>query len=191
MDQLQSFVTTELSVLLLHEWSDHRSRNLRFINECCYCLDMFMACASHRCSSLFSVAVEWKLHPEEVESEVCRSRLQLFSLAGGASRTDLRGSVTYTELSITWSRGAKNDIVMFSWVLQHYQSHYIKSGLITWLSQGMHDHQSISVFPFIDNLLTFTSADVIDFYSWGIFYEGLYEVLQLQMPFLRSYVVEL
>ncbi|KAF3838253.1 hypothetical protein F7725_010021, partial [Dissostichus mawsoni] len=44
-----------------------------------------------RCSSLFSVAVEWKLHPEEVESEVCRSRLQLFSLAGGASRTDLRG----------------------------------------------------------------------------------------------------
>ncbi|XP_040904848.1 osmotic avoidance abnormal protein 3 isoform X2 [Toxotes jaculatrix] len=46
---------------------------------------------SNRCSSLFSVAVEWKLHPEEVESEVCRSRLQLFSLAGGASRTDLRG----------------------------------------------------------------------------------------------------
>ncbi|XP_074505796.1 uncharacterized protein LOC141775955 [Sebastes fasciatus] len=43
------------------------------------------------CSSLFSVAVEWKLHPEEVESEVCRSRLQLFRLAGGASRTDLRG----------------------------------------------------------------------------------------------------
>ncbi|KAK1904888.1 Kinesin-like protein KIF15 [Dissostichus eleginoides] len=46
---------------------------------------------SSRCSSLFSVAVEWKLHPEEVESEVYRSRLQLFSLAGGASRTDLRG----------------------------------------------------------------------------------------------------
>ncbi|KAL3044910.1 hypothetical protein OYC64_013225 [Pagothenia borchgrevinki] len=46
---------------------------------------------SSRCSSLFSVAVEWKLHPEEVESDVCRSRLQLFSLAGGASRTDLRG----------------------------------------------------------------------------------------------------
>eukprot|EP00064_Thunnus_orientalis_P011480 superscaffoldBa00001659_g11511 len=44
-----------------------------------------------RCSSLFSVAVEWKLHPEELESEVCRSRLQLFSLTGGASRTDLRG----------------------------------------------------------------------------------------------------
>ncbi|KAM7389690.1 hypothetical protein PAMP_023653 [Pampus punctatissimus] len=44
-----------------------------------------------RCSSLFSVTVEWKLHPEEVESEVCRSRLQLFSLTGGASRTDLRG----------------------------------------------------------------------------------------------------
>ncbi|XP_065815127.1 uncharacterized protein [Labrus bergylta] len=46
---------------------------------------------SSRCSSLFSVAVEWKLHPEKAESEVCRSRLQLFSLAGGASRTDLRG----------------------------------------------------------------------------------------------------
>ncbi|XP_041800708.1 osmotic avoidance abnormal protein 3 [Chelmon rostratus] len=46
---------------------------------------------SSRCSSLFSVAIERKLHPEEVESEVCRSRLQLFSLAGGASRTDLRG----------------------------------------------------------------------------------------------------
>ncbi|XP_056296124.1 kinesin-like protein KIF17 [Pseudoliparis swirei] len=46
---------------------------------------------SSRCSSLFSVAVEWKLHPEEVEPEVCRSRLQLFRLAGGASRTDLRG----------------------------------------------------------------------------------------------------
>ncbi|XP_078116868.1 kinesin-like protein KIF17 isoform X2 [Sander vitreus] len=46
---------------------------------------------SSRCSSLFSVAVEQELHPEEVESGVCRSRLQLFRLAGGASRTDLRG----------------------------------------------------------------------------------------------------
>ncbi|KAA8588984.1 hypothetical protein FQN60_010329 [Etheostoma spectabile] len=46
---------------------------------------------SSRCSGLFSVTVEQKLHPEEVESEVCRSRLQLFRLAGGASRTDLRG----------------------------------------------------------------------------------------------------
>ncbi|KAM3612138.1 uncharacterized protein V6R79_003444 [Siganus canaliculatus] len=45
----------------------------------------------NRCSLLFSVAVEWKLHPEEVESEICRSRLQLFSLAGGAHRADLRG----------------------------------------------------------------------------------------------------
>lgn len=72
------------------------------------------ACASLRCSSLLSVAVEWKLHPEEVESEVCRSRLQLFSLAGGASRTDLRGSVIYGQLSITWARGTKNDIQMFS-----------------------------------------------------------------------------
>ncbi len=62
------------------------------------------ACASLRCSSLLSVAAEWKLHPEEVEPEVCRSRLQLFSLAGGASRTDLRGSVICSQLSITWAR---------------------------------------------------------------------------------------
>lgn len=46
-----------------------------------------------RCSSLFSVAVEWKLHPDEDESGLFRSRLQLFTLAGGASRSDLRGSV--------------------------------------------------------------------------------------------------
>lgn len=46
---------------------------------------------SSRSSSLFSVAVEWKLDPEQVESDVCHSRLQLFSLAGGASRTDLKG----------------------------------------------------------------------------------------------------
>ncbi|KAK5611427.1 hypothetical protein CRENBAI_016897 [Crenichthys baileyi] len=44
-----------------------------------------------RCSSLFSVTAEWKIHPEQVESDVCRSKLQLFSLAGGASKTDLRG----------------------------------------------------------------------------------------------------
>lgn len=42
---------------------------------------------------MFSLSVEWKLHPEEVESEVFRSRLQLFSLAGAASRADLSGSV--------------------------------------------------------------------------------------------------
>ncbi|XP_072295520.1 golgin subfamily A member 6-like protein 9 [Eucyclogobius newberryi] len=41
---------------------------------------------SCRCSTLLSVAVEWR-----VQSQVCRSRLQLFSLEGGASRTDLRG----------------------------------------------------------------------------------------------------
>ncbi|XP_055081033.1 osmotic avoidance abnormal protein 3 [Periophthalmus magnuspinnatus] len=41
---------------------------------------------SCRCSTLLSVAVEWR-----VQSEVCRSRLQLFSLEGGASRTELRG----------------------------------------------------------------------------------------------------
>nr|XP_046261444.1 uncharacterized protein LOC124067832 [Scatophagus argus] len=50
----------------------------------------------NRCSSLFTVTFEWKLHPEEVESEICRSKLQLFSLAGGASRTDLRGSVLHS-----------------------------------------------------------------------------------------------
>uniref|UniRef100_A0A1A7XMR5 Kinesin motor domain-containing protein n=2 Tax=Iconisemion striatum TaxID=60296 RepID=A0A1A7XMR5_9TELE len=46
---------------------------------------------SSRCSSLFSVVHEWRLHPELEESDVCCSKLQLFSLAGGASRTDLRG----------------------------------------------------------------------------------------------------
>ncbi|XP_029367804.1 kinesin-related protein 5 isoform X3 [Echeneis naucrates] len=45
-----------------------------------------------RCSFLFAVAFEWKLNPEEVESDICCGRLQLFSLAGGATRTDLRGS---------------------------------------------------------------------------------------------------
>ncbi|XP_047209187.1 osmotic avoidance abnormal protein 3 [Girardinichthys multiradiatus] len=48
---------------------------------------------SSRCSSLFSVTAEWKLYPEQVESDVCRSKLQLFSLAGGASKTDLRGVI--------------------------------------------------------------------------------------------------
>ncbi|XP_015246438.1 PREDICTED: chromosome-associated kinesin KIF4-like [Cyprinodon variegatus] len=48
---------------------------------------------SSRCSCLFSVTAEWKLHPQQVESDVCRSKLQLFSLAGGASRTDLRGVI--------------------------------------------------------------------------------------------------
>lgn len=65
------------------------------------CLCMFVVCVSIRCSSLFSVGVEWKLHPEQVESEVCRSRLQLFRLAGGASRTDLRGSVTQPAICYT------------------------------------------------------------------------------------------
>lgn len=44
---------------------------------------------------MLSLSVEWKVHPEEVESEVFRSRLQLFSLAGAASRADLSGSVGY------------------------------------------------------------------------------------------------
>lgn len=43
------------------------------------------------------MTVEWKLHPEEVEFQVYRSKLQLFSLAGGASRNDLRGSVAQRE----------------------------------------------------------------------------------------------
>ncbi|KAK7922803.1 hypothetical protein WMY93_009705 [Mugilogobius chulae] len=41
---------------------------------------------SCRCSTLLSVAVE-----RRVQTEVCRGRLQLFGLEGGASRTDLRG----------------------------------------------------------------------------------------------------
>ncbi|KAL6117710.1 uncharacterized protein ACO6RY_15440 [Pungitius sinensis] len=58
------------------------------------CREADAGSTSNRCSSLFSVAVERKLRPpeeEEEEEEICRSRLQLFKLAGGASRTDLRG----------------------------------------------------------------------------------------------------
>ncbi|XP_054890395.1 uncharacterized protein si:dkey-201i24.3 [Poeciliopsis prolifica] len=78
------------------------------LSEVCVCsaeeaCDVFKACResmktnpgslSSRCSSLFSVTAEWKLHPEQAESDVCCSKLQLFSLAGGASRTDLRGVI--------------------------------------------------------------------------------------------------
>lgn len=72
------------------------------------------ACASFRCSSLFSVAVEWKLHPEEVEPEVCRSRLQLFRLAGGASRTDLRGSVLYS-ITVSYLLHGPEELEMICW----------------------------------------------------------------------------
>ncbi|CAJ1058565.1 hypothetical protein PFLUV_G00122180 [Xyrichtys novacula] len=56
-----------------------------------------------RCSSLFSVAVEWKLDTEKAEPEICRSRLQLFNLAGGASRTNLRGIMNQAPcLALIW-----------------------------------------------------------------------------------------
>ncbi|XP_028315924.1 kinesin-like protein KIF17 [Gouania willdenowi] len=45
----------------------------------------------YRWNSLFSINVERKLNPPEPESVVCRSTLQLFNLAGGASRADLTG----------------------------------------------------------------------------------------------------
>ncbi|XP_068447098.1 golgin subfamily A member 6-like protein 9 [Clinocottus analis] len=67
---------------------------------------------SSRCSFLFSVAVEWKLYPEEVESEVCRSRLQLFSLAGGASRTDLRGVSPLVKVMDQTQREATTDKIL-------------------------------------------------------------------------------
>lgn len=57
---------------------------------------------------MFSLSVEWKLHPEEVESEVYRSRLQLFSLAGAASRADLSGSVIY----LLSAHRSKNDPIV-------------------------------------------------------------------------------
>ncbi|XP_043983997.1 kinesin-like protein KIF17 isoform X4 [Gambusia affinis] len=78
------------------------------LSEVCVCsaeeaCDVFKACResmktnggsiSSRCSFLFSVTAEWKLHPEQAESDVCRSKLQLFGLTGGASRTDLRGVI--------------------------------------------------------------------------------------------------
>lgn len=80
-----------------------------------------------RCSSLFSVAAEWKPHMEvEVEKkerveereegdELLRGRLQLFSLAGGASRTDLRGSANtlmFSKLSIPRARGTITDFIL-------------------------------------------------------------------------------
>ncbi|TWW54965.1 hypothetical protein D4764_09G0000140, partial [Takifugu flavidus] len=72
------------------------------------------------CSSMFCVSVEWKSHPEEVDSEVFRSRLQLFSLAGAASRADLRGSVVY----LPSAHPPKNDpVVTFSCLLNHSSSH--------------------------------------------------------------------
>lgn len=112
MDSLQWPITTELSASLLHERPVLHAADLSQLvvngviqaalsrtsrmNELVI-ISVFMPCAFLRCSFLFSAAVEWKLHPAEgVESEVCRSRLQLFGLAGGASRTDLRGSVTHT-----------------------------------------------------------------------------------------------
>lgn len=71
---------------------------------------------SLRCSFLFLVAVEGKLHPEQAESEICCSRLQLFSLAGGASRADLRGSVRSPYAAKYLLHG--NDILMFK-LLSH------------------------------------------------------------------------
>lgn len=72
-----------------------------------------------RCSSLFSVAAEWKPHmgveEREEGEELFRSRLQLFSLAGGASRTDLRGSANtlmLRKLSITRARGTIIDFIL-------------------------------------------------------------------------------
>ncbi|XP_049600120.1 golgin subfamily A member 6-like protein 9 isoform X2 [Syngnathus scovelli] len=46
---------------------------------------------SSRCSWLFTVAVEWKLQNDEVAFQLCRSRLRVFGLVGGANKTDLMG----------------------------------------------------------------------------------------------------
>ncbi|KAM9833631.1 uncharacterized protein ACBT44_007312 [Syngnathus typhle] len=46
---------------------------------------------SSRCSWLFTVAVEWKLQNDEVAFQLCRSRLRVFGLVGGANGTDLMG----------------------------------------------------------------------------------------------------
>ena len=95
MDYSQRWIPIELNVPSVIGWSWSSCGSW-------YCLYMFVLRSSLRCSSLFSVAIEWKLHPEEVESDVCRSRLQLFSLAGGASRTDLRGSVIHSH-TVQWA----------------------------------------------------------------------------------------
>lgn len=86
------------------------------MDEFSWHLFVFVLFSSPRCSSLFSLAAQWKLHPEEEEeeeSELCSSRLQLFSLAGGASRTDLRGSVRYLcSVSYLFQEPVKNIIVL-------------------------------------------------------------------------------
>ncbi|XP_061786642.1 kinesin-like protein KIF3A isoform X2 [Nerophis lumbriciformis] len=43
------------------------------------------------CSILFTMTVEWKVHAGEVDLQLCRSRLQLFNLVGGACKTDPTG----------------------------------------------------------------------------------------------------
>ncbi|XP_077388978.1 uncharacterized protein LOC144026267 [Festucalex cinctus] len=48
--------------------------------------------STSRCSWLFTVAVEWKRREEgEVPFQLCRSRLRVFGLVGGANVTDLTG----------------------------------------------------------------------------------------------------
>lgn len=76
------------------------------------------------------VTVEWKLHPEEVESDVCRSRFQLFSLAGGASRTDLRGSVTYPVRSLL--HGQVELEMIYHKLIKHYSDcgHHLEGDVL-------------------------------------------------------------
>ena len=127
-----------------HEWSDCHVADLSrqvvahcvikvalscasWMSEfCLLCPRDCGVCVSLRCSFLFSVAVEWKLHPEQAVSEICRSRLQLFSLAGGASRADLRGSVRCPYAAKYLLHGAENDILTF----KHYSVTLLKGGLL-------------------------------------------------------------
>ncbi|XP_060935162.1 osmotic avoidance abnormal protein 3-like [Limanda limanda] len=101
---------------------------------------------SNRCSFLFSVAVEWKLHPEEEEeSEMCRSRLQLFGLAGGASRTDLRGVSPLVKVVDQISSGASTADQLLPLLLHDALTGNSRAVLIYCINlQGLLDYETPS-----------------------------------------------
>ncbi|CAB1423506.1 unnamed protein product [Pleuronectes platessa] len=103
---------------------------------------------SNRCSFLFSVAVEWKLHreeEEEEEEEICRSRLQLFSLAGGASSTDLRGVSPLVKVVDQISSGASTADQLLPLLLHEALTGNSRAVLIYCINlQGLLDYETPS-----------------------------------------------
>ncbi|XP_053284335.1 uncharacterized protein LOC128445610 [Pleuronectes platessa] len=101
-----------------------------------------------RCSFLFSVAVEWKLHreeEEEEEEEICRSRLQLFTLAGGASSTDLRGVSPLVKVVDQISSGASTADQLLPLLLHEALTGNSRAVLIYCINlQGLLDYETPS-----------------------------------------------